>query len=388
MINNSPIPFNMPYKKAMKSNQTNMTLDGQKGRMDKVLAALLPDLSRARLQKLIEEGTVLVNGIAVTSTSHKLKGAEEIQLTIPEAVDAKPRAQKIKLDIVFEDEHLLVINKAVGMVVHPAAGNLDGTLVNALLAHCGKSLSGIGGVKRPGIVHRLDKDTSGLMVVAKHDKAHHGLSEQFAGHVLSRTYHAVIWGGPYNKRGTITGAIGRSPTNRKKMAMVSNGKHAITHYQILESFLPEPDADVIMAATADTSANAGAAERRLSDKNFGIIRARKSTKKDNKNPIASLIQCDLETGRTHQIRVHLSHMGHSIIGDPLYGNAKGCRQRAESQLKKSSREIPAEHSPLTFPRQALHAAALQFIHPISGKEMRFEAPMPDDMVGLIAVLKD
>ncbi|NDE91600.1 MAG: RluA family pseudouridine synthase, partial [Alphaproteobacteria bacterium] len=285
-----------------KSQKHELSLNGEAGRLDKVVTSLLPDVSRARLQKLIGEGALLVNGKPVTDVAHKLRGAEVITLEIPEAADAKPKAQRIKLDIVYEDDDLLVINKPAGMVVHPAAGNLDGTLVNALLAHCGKSLSGIGGVKRPGIVHRLDKDTSGLMVVAKHDAAHQGLSEQFSGEngkTLSRVYQAFIWGAPSPKRGTITGDIGRSETNRKKMALVNHGKHAITHYEVLETYAPAADAEGF----------------------GGVVRKNKSARKENKAPFASLIQCVLETGRTHQIRVHLAHIGNSVLGDALYGNA-------------------------------------------------------------------
>jgi 23S rRNA pseudouridine1911/1915/1917 synthase len=357
------------------SQKHEIVLDGKVGRLDKILSQSLSaqgtEVSRARLQKLIVQGAVCVNGKVADDISYKLRGAQTITLEIPQATDAQPRAQKIKLDVVYEDKDLLVINKPAGMVVHPAAGNLDGTLVNALLAHCGKSLSGIGGVKRPGIVHRLDKDTSGLMVVAKHDKAHQGLSQQFSGEngkTLSRVYNAFIWGAPDTKRGTITGDIGRSETNRKKMALVSYGKHATTHFEVLQSYAPTPDAE-----------------------GFGaVIKKNKSARKENKAPFAALIQCVLETGRTHQIRVHLAHIGNSIIGDELYGNAKGCKQRAQSQLKKLAGDdhtaISSPYSPLNFKRQALHAKQLSFIHPVSGKEMTFEAPLPKDMQKLSEIL--
>jgi len=353
---------------------------GEAGRLDKIASRLLPDVSRARLQKLIAEGAVHVNGKPVSDVAYKLKGAEIITLEIPESIDAKPKAQKIKLDIVYEDKDLLVVNKPAGMVVHPAAGNLDGTLVNALLAHCGKSLSGIGGVKRPGIVHRLDKDTSGLMVVAKHDKAHQGLSEQFAHNspplaggvgggvqkTLCRIYQAFIWGAPSTKRGTITGDIGRSETNRKKMALVSHGKHAVTHFEVLETYAPEPD-----------------------EEGFGkIVRKNKSARKENKAPFAALIQCTLETGRTHQIRVHLAHIGNSIVGDALYGNAKGCKQRALSTLKKFYGDDEKKLGVITeFPRQALHAKSLSFIHPVSGKTLNFEVDLPKDMQQLLKLFQ-
>jgi 23S rRNA pseudouridine1911/1915/1917 synthase len=347
--------------KAKKTQNHTISLNGEVGRLDKIITSLLPDVSRARLQKLIEQGALTVNGGIVTDVAYKLRGAEIIALDIPEAIDAKPRAQKIKLDIVYEDKDLLVINKPAGMVVHPAAGNLDGTLVNALLAHCGKSLSGIGGVKRPGIVHRLDKDTSGLMVVAKHDKAHQGLSEQFSGEngkTLSRVYQAFIWGAPSTKRGVIEGDIGRSETNRKKMALVSRGKHAVTHFEVLETYAPQAD-----------------------EQGFGkLVRKEKSTRKENKAPFAALIQCVLETGRTHQIRVHLAHIGNSVLGDALYGNAKGCKQRALSTLQKFYADDEKKLSVLTqFPRQALHAKQLSFLHPVTGKQLSFEVDLPKDM---------
>jgi 23S rRNA pseudouridine1911/1915/1917 synthase len=355
-------------KTAQKTQKHEISLEGQAGRLDKIASSLLPDVSRARLQKLIADGALAVNGKVVDDVAHKLRGHETITLEIPEAEDAKPRAQKIKLDIVYEDKDLLVINKPAGMVVHPAAGNLDGTLVNALLAHCGKSLSGIGGVKRPGIVHRLDKDTSGLMVVAKHDKAHQGLSEQFSGEngkTLSRIYQAFVWGAPNTKRGVIEGDIGRSDTNRKKMALVSHGKHAVTHFEVLETYAPAAD-----------------------EEGYGkVVRQKKSARKENKAPFAALIQCVLETGRTHQIRVHLAHIGNSVLGDALYGNAKGCKQRAISTLQKLYKDDEKKLALLTeFPRQALHAKELSFLHPITGKKMSFEAELPDDMRKLHGLL--
>jgi 23S rRNA pseudouridine1911/1915/1917 synthase len=306
----------------------------EKGRLDKVLIALLPDFSRARLQALIRDEQLKVDGKIQKLPSHKLKGGEKLELSIPVPLPAKPRAQKIPLEVVFEDAHLLVINKPAGLVVHPAAGHGEGTLVNALIAHCGKSLSGIGGEARPGIVHRLDKDTSGLMVVAKNDVAHRGLSEQFAvrsvpadagttarAKGLQRIYTAFVWGVPRFRNGKIEGAIGRSPSNRKKMAITKGGKQAVTHYTVEEA--------------------------------FGTKAARLSLR--------------LETGRTHQIRVHLTHLGHGVIGDPLYGKGKSPK--------------------LDFPRQALHAAELHFTHPVSKKAMKFEAPLPKDMKELIAALR-
>lgn len=307
-------------------------------RLDKTLVALWPALSRARLQALISQGHVRVDGKTITQPSHKLKGGEEIGLTIPEAAPATPRAQKIALDIVFEDTHLLVLNKSAGLVVHPAAGHAENTLVNALLAHCGDSLSGIGGIKRPGIVHRLDKDTSGLMVVAKSDKAHQGLSAQFADHTLARTYHALVWGIPKQAQGSIAGTIGRSKRNRKKMAVIVGGKEAMTHYKVLKTF----------------------------------------------GTLASLVECRLQTGRTHQIRVHMAHMGNSVIGDPVYGSAKGHQQLLFSRLKKNN---PGATLALPIQRQALHAAEIEFVHPATGKKRHFRAPAPDDFKALEALLK-
>lgn len=302
-------------------------------RLDKALVTLCPSLSRARLQALISDGHVKVNGKITAQPSYKLKGGEAIELTVPEAAPASPRAQNIALDIVFEDKHLLVLNKQAGLVVHPAAGHTDNTLVNALLAHCGNSLSGIGGVKRPGIVHRLDKDTSGLMVVAKTDEAHKGLSAQFAEHTLARTYYALVWGIPKQTEGTITGAIGRAKINRKKMAITTNGKEAITHFSVLKVF----------------------------------------------GTLASLVECRLQTGRTHQIRVHMAHIGHSVIGDPLYGSAKGHQQRLHQLLKK---KFADKEATLPISRQALHAQEIEFIHPATGKKRRFTAPPPADFKAL------
>lgn len=306
--------------------------------MDRFLAEKLPEFSRARLQALIKQGAVKVNGKAITTPSTKLKGGEVFVLAVPEAIAAEPEAQEIPLDIVFEDKHVLVVNKPAGLVVHPAAGNHDRTLVNALLAHCGKSLSGIGGVKRPGIVHRLDKDTSGLMVVAKTDAAHKGLSAQFADHSLARTYITFVWGLPKQKQGVVKSNIGRSPNNRMKMAASAKaGKHAVTHYEVCE--------------------------------NFGLI--------------AAELRCVLETGRTHQIRVHMAHIGHSVIGDKLYGRASGMKQHAAlKKLPEAKRQLI-----LDFPRQALHAAELRFTHPVSGKAMHFKGDMPEAMKALRKALQ-
>jgi 23S rRNA pseudouridine1911/1915/1917 synthase len=296
-------------------------------RLDKaltLLAAELSDLalSRARLQALLAAGHVALNGKTVKDASRKAKAGETYAVDVPPPESAAPEAQDIALTIVYEDKDVLVIDKPPGLVVHPAPGNRDRTLVNALLAHCGTSLSGIGGVARPGIVHRLDKDTSGLIVAAKNDLAHQKLSAQFADRSLSRTYLAVVHGVPGLRAGLIDAPIGRHPRDRKKMAVAAKGRQARTRYKVLETF----DA-------------------------------------------AALVECQLETGRTHQIRVHMAHIRHPLIGDPTYG--KG---RAQKTL-------------YAFPRQALHAAAIKFIHPRTGRAMNFTSPLPKDMKALLRKLR-
>lgn len=303
-------------------------------RLDKAIADQVQDMSRARIQALIEAGKVTLAGAVKTTCSFKVQGGQELKMIIPPAVDDTPKPQDIALDIVYEDDDLLVINKAVGMVVHPAVGNFDGTLVNALLYHCGDSLSGIGGVKRPGIVHRIDKDTSGLLVVAKHDKAHQGLSEQLQDKSLYRLYKAYCWKVPTLIKGKIDLPIGRHSSNRLKMAIQkSSGRDAVTHYQIDDSY----------------------------------------------NDIVTLFECRLETGRTHQIRVHMQHIKHPLIGDPLYGLPQ---QEEEALLKRAGYEGDAISKIVNFPRQALHAAEIGFIHPISGEDMRFKSDMPEDLLDL------
>lgn len=310
-------------------------------RLDKALAAAFPDVSRARFQALIAEGAVSVEGTAVTEARHKVKPGDLLRVVLPEASPALPQAEEMVLPIVFEDKDLIVIDKPAGLVVHPGAGNETGTLVNALIAHCGDSLSGIGGVKRPGIVHRLDKDTSGLLVVAKNDKAHHGLSEQFAAHGrdgrLERSYLAIVWGVPERRQGTISAAIDRSTANRQKMAVSrgANAREAVTHYELLET-LGQP-------------------------------------------PVASLIRCVLETGRTHQIRVHMAHIGHPLLGDGVYG--AGFRTSAK-KLSDASREALN-----ALNRQALHATSLGFEHPSTGKPMQFDSQAPEDFGRLLASLR-
>ncbi len=307
-------------------------------RLDKVLAAHAPQISRARFQALIAAGHVSCAGKTLDDGAYKVKGDEVFTVVIPPAVEATPQPQKIKLDIVYEDDDLLVVNKAPDMVVHPAAGNHEGTLVNALLAYCGDTLSGIGGVKRPGIVHRLDKETSGLMVVAKNDAAHHGLSEQLAARTLKRTYQAIVWGDVSPATGHIETQIGRSKTNRKKMTVLaSGGKTAVTDYKKLQ--------------------------------NFGLM--------------ASLVECRLQTGRTHQIRVHMAHIKHWLVGDPVYGRAS-----AQKFLRLNKTAPAVTEALLDFPRQALHAAALEFIHPISETKVSLECALPEDMQRLLSVLKE
>jgi len=292
-------------------------------RLDKALADA-SGLSRERIKALLGEGRVMLDGKPATQPSSKPDAGLPFRIAIPEAAPAEASPQDIPLTIVFEDEHLLVIDKPAGLVVHPAAGNPDGTLVNALLHHCKGQISGIGGVARPGIVHRIDKDTSGLLVVAKKDKAHEGLSRQFADHSIERAYLALVAGHPTPPAGTVTGAIARSNMNRKKMAIVDDGrgKHAVTHYRTLRQF-------------------------------------------DG----ASLVECRLETGRTHQVRVHMSSIGHALLGDQTYG-----------RTPKSLKPLLADEN---FARQALHAARLGFVHPVSGENLRFESDIPPDMEALI-----
>jgi 23S rRNA pseudouridine1911/1915/1917 synthase len=305
--------------------------DDSGARLDKFLANTLPDLSRTRIKALIKDGQVISSGATITDPSYRVKPDQAFNLTIPQATPAIPQGQAIALDVVYEDAALIVINKPAGMVVHPAPGNPDSTLVNALIAHCGDSLSGIGGVMRPGIVHRLDKNTSGLMVAAKTDTAHQGLTAQFASRSLSRIYQALVWGLPSPTADRIEGNIGRNPQNRRKMAVVAaGGRTAITHYRVLR----------------------------------------------NLDGAASLVECRLETGRTHQIRVHLEHIGYPVIGDPTYSRS-GRRRRAELSPQ-------AQDAVAGFSRQALHAWSLAFRHPISGEDLQFETAPPDDMERLIA----
>ena len=303
--------------------------DGQDGwRLDRALADLLPDLSRERLKGLIGQGQVVSPQAARISGSMKVAAGQRFTITLPAPVPLDTVAQDIPLTIVHEDVDLIVIDKPAGLVVHPAAGNLDGTLVNALLHHCNGQLSGIGGVARPGIVHRIDKDTSGLLVVAKSDKAHEGLAQQFKDHSIDRLYAAIVYGVPSPATGTVDAWVGRSDADRKKMAVhrEGRGKHAITHYRTVE---------------------------RLQG--------------------AAMVECRLETGRTHQVRVHMHHIGHPLIGDPVYGTQrKGFKSTLET---------------LGFKRQALHAKRLGFIHPVTSEQLAFDSVLPQDMQQLLSELR-
>lgn len=294
-------------------------------RLDRALADAVPTLSRERLKVLINAGQVEKAGILARDPARKAAAGETFTVAVPIPTEPHNEAQEIPLAIAFEDDHLIVIDKQAGLVVHPAAGNLDGTLVNALLHHCKGSLSGIGGVARPGIVHRIDKDTSGLMVAAKTDRAHEGLAKQFAAHSIDRRYRAIVTGRPRPAAGTIDAPLARSPSNRKKIAIVSSGKRAVTHYRTLEPL-------------------------------------------DG----AALVECRLETGRTHQVRVHMASIGHPLLGDQSYGRTKG----AQKVLLET----------LGFRRQALHAAHLGFIHPVTNAALAFESTIPADMQELFSHL--
>jgi 23S rRNA pseudouridine1911/1915/1917 synthase len=301
--------------------------DADGWRLDRALAAAVPVLSRERIKVLIAAGAVTRAGVAVRDPATKARAGDGFVVTVPAPEPAHNEAQDIPLVIAFEDEHLLVVDKPAGLVVHPAAGNLDGTLVNALLHHCRGELSGIGGVARPGIVHRIDKDTSGLLVVAKHDRAHEGLAAQFARHSIDRRYKAIVAGVPLRDAGTVDAPLARSPHDRKKMAIVnaSHAKRAVTHWRV---------------------------ETKLRD--------------------AALLECRLETGRTHQVRVHMASIGHALLGDPAYSRSGG------------------KHAPtlreLGFRRQALHAAVLGYEHPVTRRAMLLQSTIPQDMQALFTAL--
>jgi 23S rRNA pseudouridine1911/1915/1917 synthase len=305
-------------------------------RLDRLLAQQA-DLSRSRLKSLILAGAVAIDGRTIRDPGHRVNAGNAIEVVIPPDAPAEPEPEDIPLNIVHEDDALIVIDKPAGLVVHPAAGNPTGTLVNALIAHCGASLSGIGGVKRPGIVHRLDKDTTGLLVVAKNDKAHRRLAAQFADHgrtgPLERVYLAFVWGAPDRPRGTVDAPIDRHPRSRDKQAVRQGGREAITHWEKLETYLGT----------------------------------------DGK-PVASLLACRLETGRTHQIRVHLAHIGHPLLGDDVYGPG--------FKTKAALLAPPAQEALARLGRQALHAHVLGFEHPISGEVLSFRSVLPPDLSAL------
>jgi 23S rRNA pseudouridine1911/1915/1917 synthase len=315
----------------------NVTVGGDEGspRLDRVLAARCENLSRSRLKALILAGSVTVKGAPVRDPAYHVVTGDSITIDVPEAVPAEPEGEDIPLHIVFEDDDIIVIDKPKGLVVHPAAGHATGTLVNALIAHCGDSLSGIGGVKRPGIVHRLDKDTTGLMVVAKNDAAHASLTAQFADHgrtgEMRRGYLAFVWGVPGRQRGTVDAPIDRHPHAREKMAVREGGREAVTHWEVREVF----------------------------------------NGRDGK-PVASLLACQLETGRTHQIRVHMAHIGHPLLGDSVYG--------PHFKTKASQLGAEAQGALAALGRQALHAYLLALEHPRGGEILHWEAALPEDLL--------
>ncbi|MBB4120843.1 RluA family pseudouridine synthase [Martelella radicis] len=328
-----------PFKQTEANRKVLLVPDGTKERLDAFVARQMGDgVSRTRIKALIGKGAVTIDGEPATEPSRKVTPGTKITVIVPEAEEAEPEGEDIPLDILFEDDDIIVINKQAGLVVHPGAGNWTGTLVNALIFHCGDTLSGIGGVKRPGIVHRLDKDTTGVMIVAKNDAAHQALAAQFADHgrtgPLQRAYKALIWGRPRSLHGTIDAPLGRASDRIRravKSADSADADFAITHYNV---------------------------ERRFGEKPDGTA-------------LASLVECRLETGRTHQIRVHMAHIGHPLIGDNLYGSG--------FKTKANLLEEPAQSLVRGFSRQALHAALLVIEHPKTGEAMRFEAPIPEDM---------
>jgi 23S rRNA pseudouridine1911/1915/1917 synthase len=318
------------------------TAEDEGERLDRFLAGRLPDMSRSHLKTLIKEGHAALDGRTIVEPNSRVKPGERYEIAVPEAAEPVPKGEDIPLNVLFEDEHLIVIDKPAGLVVHPAAGNWTGTLVNALIAHCGASLSGIGGVRRPGIVHRLDKDTSGLMVVAKTDAAHRALAAQFADHgrtgPLERKYTALVWGVPSPRKGKIVAAIVRKSDNRQKMAATrEGGKPAVTRYEVTRIFHGKEG-----------------------------------------EPVASEVVCTLETGRTHQIRVHMAHVGHPLLGDETYG--AGFKTKARLLSEEARERIE------NLGRQALHAHLLGFTHPVTGETMHFTSPLPKDLSGALKYL--
>ena len=338
----------MPMMSTMKS--VRVADDQAGGRLDRVLATHIAELSRTRLKALIEAGAVAVDGRTIRDPGHRVNSGAAVQIDIPPPAAAKPEPEPIPLNVVYEDADIIVIDKPKNLVVHPAAGNWTGTLVNALIAHCGESLSGIGGERRPGIVHRLDKHTTGLMVVAKNDRAHRALAAQFADHGRSgepfeRAYLAFVWGAPDRPRGTIDRPIDRHPQARDRMAVRQGGREAITHWEVLERY-----------GTADGPRAA----------------AGRSTRP--REPVASLLLCRLETGRTHQIRLHLASIGHPLLGDEVYGT--GFRTKSVLLPQQAQGALKA------LGRQALHAHILSVKHPTSAEILRFQSELPPDLARL------
>jgi 23S rRNA pseudouridine1911/1915/1917 synthase len=334
-----------------KSTQKSIRIAGQQAgeRLDRALAAHVGEFSRTRLKALIQAGSVAVDGRTIRDPGHRINSGARVLVDVPPPVEAKPAAEPIPLNVVYEDADIIVIDKPKGLVVHPAAGNWTGTLVNALIAHCGDSLSGIGGERRPGIVHRLDKDTTGLMVVAKNDQAHRALAAQFASHgrggePFERGYLAFVWGAPDRPRGTVDRPIDRHPVSRDRMAVREGGREAVTHWQVLERY----------GGKADRNGNAA--------------------------PLASFIACRLETGRTHQIRVHLAAIGHPILGDSVYGG--GFRTKA-GRLPAIAQAALSD-----LGRQALHAHVLRVKHPTNRKILEFRSELPGDLARLHKALAD
>lgn len=332
-----------PFKQADAARKELIANEDAQGRLDAWLTTELGgEFSRNRIKALIEQGAIAINGTVTTEPKRKIKPGDKLVIDMPEPEDPEPKGEDIPLEVLYEDSDLIVLSKPAGLVVHPGAGNWTGTLVNALIHHCGDSLSGIGGVKRPGIVHRLDKETSGVMVVAKNDIAHRHLADQFADHgrsgPLERAYQAIVWGRPKGLRGTIDAALGRAGDRTKRTVKhedSDDAREAITHYEVIERYGEKPDATCL----------------------------------------ASLVECRLETGRTHQIRVHMAHIGHPLVGDPEYGAA----------FKTKANLLPDDAKAVVngFHRQALHAFLLAFEHPTTGEVMHFEAPVPDDMAALM-----
>lgn len=340
--------MNDPFNQAASPRKVLTAGEDAEGRLDAWITSQMGgEFSRSRMKALIEQGAVTLNGAPCTEPKKKINVGDTVEINLPEPEDPEPKGEDIPLDVLYEDADLIVLVKPAGLVVHPAAGNWTGTLVNALIHHCGDSLSGIGGVKRPGIVHRLDKETSGVMVVAKNDIAHRHLAAQFADHGktgdLERAYVALVWGRPRQLRGTIDAPLGRSGTDRTKRTVkredTEDARVAVTHYEVTERFHEKEDASCL----------------------------------------ASLVECRLETGRTHQIRVHMAHIGHPLIGDPEYGAA----------FKTKANLLPdaAKRVVQRFHRQALHAFLLAFEHPRTGEVMEFRSPVPADMEALLEALR-